>query len=398
MDNDGQLLGAILVFHDVTEARAMAIRMSHLARHDSLTGLPNRVLMYDRVLQAILQSRRLGQPFALLFLDLDHFKEINDLLGHHMGDLLLKEVGNRLKSCLRASDTVSRQGGDEFIILLTNLTEAEHAEDVIHKLVEALSVPFVIDNHEITVTCSVGAALFPDDGNNPEDLLKHADAAMYLSKAEGRNCYHFYSPELHEHLQSRRRLQIDLRQALEELQFKLVYQPKVNIAQRKVVGAEALLRWQRPCGQIVPPLEFIPLAEETGLILPLGAWVLETACLQCEAWYQETGIRLPVAVNISAKQFADQHFVPMVQACLARTQLPPAYLELEVTESLLMSNAERTRQTVANLKQLGVRVAIDDFGTGYSSLSYLKNTEDRSVLFAGRHAGQAGLCTGHGRR
>ena len=251
---------------------------------------------------------------------------------------------------------------------------------------EALSVPFVIDNHEITVTCSVGAALFPDDGDNPEDLLRHADAAMYLSKAEGRNCYHFYSLELHEHLQSRRRLQIDLRQALEELQFKLVYQPKVNIAQRKVVGAEALLRWQRPCGQIVPPLEFIPLAEETGLILPLGAWVLETACLQCEAWYQETGIRLPVAVNISAKQFADQHFVPMVQACLARTQLPPAYLELEVTESLLMSNAERTRQTVANLKQLGVRVAIDDFGTGYSSLSYLKNFEvhtlkiDRSFL------------------
>ncbi|WP_221090974.1 sensor domain-containing protein [Deinococcus aquaedulcis] len=372
LNEQGELLGAVLVFHDVSEARAMAVRMSHLAQHDALTDLPNRVLLRDRVSQAISRARRQGTRFAVLFLDLDHFKNVNDSLGHHVGDELLKAISARLRGVLRASDTVSRQGGDEFIVLLPDMREADHVEHVIAKLTEAVTAPYQVAGHHLEVGFSVGVALYPDDGESTDVLLQHADAAMYRAKAEGRGRHRFFSRALHQAILARQSLQAELRQAFERREFSLVYQPKVNLWTREVLGAEALLRWVRPDGRAVSPLDFIPLAEESGLIVPLGAWVLETACQQSRAWTQACGHNVPVSVNISPLQFADPGFLETVQRYLQGTGLTPGLLELELTESMLMADIERVQQTLGALRHLGVCVSIDDFGTGYSSLSYLR--------------------------
>ncbi|PTA68469.1 sensor domain-containing protein [Deinococcus arcticus] len=372
LNEQGELLGAVLVFHDVSEARAMAVRMTHLAQHDALTDLPNRVLLRDRVSQAIGRAQRQGTRFAVLFLDLDHFKNVNDSLGHHVGDELLRAIAGRLRGALRASDTVSRQGGDEFIVLLPDMREADHVENVLAKLTEALTVPYHVAGHQLDIGFSVGVALYPDDGESTDVLLQHADAAMYRAKAEGRGRHRFFSRALHEAILARQSLQTELRQAFERREFSLVYQPKVNLWTREVLGAEALLRWVRPDGRAVSPMDFIPLAEESGLIVPLGAWVLETACAQSRAWAQQCGHDVPVSVNISPLQFTDPGFLATVQRCLQGSGLSPRLLELELTESMLMADLERVQQTLGALRALGVCVSIDDFGTGYSSLSYLR--------------------------
>ncbi|GGK93838.1 EAL domain-containing protein [Deinococcus radiotolerans] len=393
ISDDGELLGAVIVFHDVSETRAMALRMSHLAQHDTLTDLPNRVLLRDRIAQATRLARRRGVNFAVLFLDLDHFKDVNDSLGHHVGDELLREVARRLLGSLRASDTVSRQGGDEFIILLPDVHDPAHVQTVIRKLMSAVTAPYVVEGQTLHVTVSVGAALYPADGDGPDDLLKHADAAMYRAKADGRNRHHFYSRALHDENQRQQQLRHDLRAALDAGQFHLVYQPKVNPQSGEVLGAEALLRWNGPHGP-VPPATFIPVAEDTGLILPLGRWVLREACQQAQRWVT-AGHALPVSVNISAAQFTDPTFLDTVQEELRRSGLGAHLLELEVTETILMRHVEHVQRNLEALRALGVQVSIDDFGTGYSSLSYLHafpvNTLkiDRSFLAPDRHGPQA---------
>ncbi|NTX99924.1 EAL domain-containing protein [Deinococcus sp. JMULE3] len=393
LSESGELLGAVIVFHDVTEARTMALRMSHLAQHDTLTDLPNRVLLRDRIAQATTLARRRGTPFAVLFLDLDHFKDVNDSLGHHAGDQLLREVARRLTGNLRASDTVSRQGGDEFIILLPEVSSAAHVQTVISKLMAAVTAPYDLDGQVVHVTLSLGAALYPQDGRDADELLKHADAAMYRAKAEGRNRHHFYSRELHDEIQRQHQLRQDLRAALDAGQFHLVYQPKVNPDSGAVLGAEALLRWNGPAGP-VPPATFIPVAEDTGLIVPLGRWVLREACAQARRWADD-GRALPVSVNISAAQFGETGFLETVQEELRSSGLSAHLLELEVTETLLMRHVEHVQRNLAALRALGVQVSIDDFGTGYSSLSYLHafpvNTLkiDRSFLAPDRSGPQA---------
>ncbi|GGB50451.1 EAL domain-containing protein [Deinococcus soli (ex Cha et al. 2016)] len=393
LSDSGELLGAVIVFHDVTQTRAMALRMSHLAQHDTLTDLPNRVLLRDRIAQATTLAHRRGAAFAVLFLDLDHFKEVNDTLGHHAGDQLLREVARRLTGTLRASDTVSRQGGDEFIILLPEVSSAAHVQTVIGKLMAAVTAPYDLDGQAAHVTLSLGAALYPQDGADPDELLKHADAAMYRAKAEGRNRHHFYSRALHGEIQRQQQLRHDLRAALDAGQFWLAYQPKVNPASGELLGAEALLRWNSPDGP-VSPATFIPVAEETGLIVPLGRWVLREACAQARRW-ADAGQPLAVSVNISAAQFADPTFVDTVQAELRASALSAHLLELEVTETLLMRHVEHVQRNLGVLRAQGVQVSIDDFGTGYSSLSYLHEFPvttlkiDRSFLAPGRSGPQA---------
>ncbi|MBZ9752291.1 EAL domain-containing protein [Deinococcus sp. HMF7604] len=369
---NGGLLGGVFVFHDVSEARVLSERMRYLAQHDVLTDLPNRVLLQDRVFETIQQARRLKTRFAVLFLDLDHFKHVNDALGHHVGDELLQAVADRLRGALRASDTVSRQGGDEFIILLPDVRATEHVERVIDKLMQAVTAPYTVAGRQLNITLSLGVALYPEDGQDTETLLQHADAAMYRAKGEGRNRHSFFSADLHQAAVSRQTLHTDLRLAVEQQQFTLVYQPKIDLQSRQVLGVEALLRWVRPGGQLVSPLDFIPVAEETRLILPLGAWVLEQACRQSQAWAHQHGMALTVSVNISPVQFTHASFLETVQRCLQVSGLAPEQLELELTESMLMANVGQVQQTLTALKGFGVRVSIDDFGTGYSSLSYLK--------------------------
>ncbi|MBZ9749757.1 EAL domain-containing protein [Deinococcus sp. HMF7604] len=373
LNEAGQLLGAVLVFHDVSDTRAMARHMSHLAQHDSLTDLPNRLLLRDRVSQAIERARRQGGRFAVLFLDMDHFKNVNDSLGHHVGDELLQSIAGRLRAALRASDTVSRQGGDEFIVMLPDIRETADVETVLGKLMEVISAPYHLAGHRVDTSFSIGVALYPEDGEDTDTLLQHADAAMYRAKDEGRGRHRFFSRSIHEASLARQLLQAELRRALDQRQFSLVYQPKVNLWTRQVLGVEALLRWTRPDGRPISPLEFIPLAEASGLIVPLGAWVLETACQQSRAWAQASGEELAVSVNISAVQFTDPGFVDMVERCLRNTGLSPRLLELELTESMLITDIARVQQTLRALQALEVCVSIDDFGTGYSSLSYLQN-------------------------
>ncbi len=390
---DGELLGAVMVFHDVSEARAMALRMSHLAQHDTLTDLPNRVLLRDRIAQATQLARRRDTAFAVLFLDLDHFKDVNDTLGHHAGDALLREIARRLQGSLRASDTVSRQGGDEFIVLLPDVGGAAQVETVMTKVMQAVTAPWTLDGQSVQVTVSLGAALYPQDARDPDELLKYADAAMYRAKAEGRNRFHFYSRALHEDIQRRQQLRQDLRAALETGQFWLAYQPKIDALSGQVLGAEALLRWDGPSGP-VPPATFIPVAEDTGMILPLGRWVLREACAQARRWAQ-AGQPTPVSVNISAAQFADPGFLDSITGELRRSGLDAHLLELEVTETILMRHIEQVQRTLGDLRDLGVQVSIDDFGTGYSSLSYLHAFPvstlkiDRSFLAPERRGPQA---------
>jgi diguanylate cyclase (GGDEF)-like protein len=347
-------------------------RIRHMAHHDELTGLPNRALLNARLAQALGQARRGGRPLALLFLDLDGFKYINDSLGHEIGDRLLRTAAMRLQSIVRPGDTVARLGGDEFVVMLVDLKQAEDAATIAHEIVQALSRPLRADDRTLHVTASVGVATFPADGDSAELLLKHADAAMYRAKAHGRNGVQCYTRDMGLQAHQRVELQSALRLAVEHGQFELHYQPQCAPESGRIVAVEALIRWPHPELGLVSPERFIPLAEETGLIAPIGRWVLRAACRQLQAWHAAGHTRLVMAVNLSARQFLAQDIPQLVRETLEEHGLPARALELELTETALMHNAESVRGTLQALKDLGVVLALDDFGTGYSSLNHLR--------------------------
>lgn len=371
-DRGGRVIGAVIVFRDVSQARAMVRKMSHLAQHDFLTGLPNRMLLNDRLTQAIALARHHGNQLAVLFLDLDRFKNINDSLGHAIGDQLLQLVAERLTACVRNSDTVSRQGGDEFVILLPKVEHGEDAARTAQKMLASLTAPYGIAQHDLHVTVSVGISTYPDDGQDAETLIKSADTAMYYAKENGRNNYQFFTQDMNTRAVERQSLEGGLRRAVGRQEFVLHYQPKVNLETGEITGAEALIRWQHPVRGLILPAQFVPIADDCGLIVPIGQWVLREACRQIRAWF-DAGLRpTPVAVNISAVEFRTNDFLVRVRSALEDAGLEPHYLELELTESVLMQDVESTNRMLQSLKTMGLRLTIDDFGTGHSSLSYLR--------------------------
>jgi diguanylate cyclase (GGDEF)-like protein/PAS domain S-box-containing protein len=357
---------------DITARKKAEALIIHSSEHDFLTGLPNRMLLNDRMNQAILLALRHRRRVAVLFLDLDGFKHINDSLGHPTGDKLLQSVGKRLVDCVRGSDTVSRQGGDEFVVLLSEEEDSQDASITARRMQRAVAEAHFIDQHDLHITCSVGVSLYPDDGLNAETLIKNADTAMYQAKENGRQTYQFFEPAMNTRAVERQSLEEGLRRALERHEFVVHYQPKVNLNTGEITGAEALLRWTHPLRGPVSPAQFIPVAEDCGLILPIGTWVLRQACQQAQAW---VAAGLPIgsmAVNISAMQLREENFVDSVFAIFKETGLDPRFLEVELTESVLMKHAESTASILKALRARGVQVAVDDFGTGYSSLSYLR--------------------------
>jgi diguanylate cyclase (GGDEF)-like protein/PAS domain S-box-containing protein len=371
-DRHGQVTGAVMVFHDVSSARALSLKMSYLAQHDSLTDLPNRVLLSDRLEQAMAVAQRESQKLGILYLDIDRFKTINDSLGHALGDRLLQSVASRLLECVRHSDTVSRQGGDEFVILLSRLTLAQDAAVIAEKILAAFGVAFQIDEHTVYATVSIGVVTFPDDGLEAQSLLKNADFAMYQAKESGRNCYQFFKPEMNVRAARRQSIQNGLRVALARNAFVLHYQPKFNLQTGAITAVEALIRWRHPMLGLLPPSEFISIAEDSGLIVPLGNWVLREACCQAKAW-QDAGLtKVKMAINTSAVELRTKDFVQSVGATLRDSGIDAAYLELELTETFLMQDPGSTVSVLHTLKSMGVGLALDDFGTGYSSLSYIR--------------------------
>jgi diguanylate cyclase (GGDEF)-like protein len=358
--------------HEVAERRLAEERLTHLAHHDALTGLPNRTLFSDRLAQALIDARRHGRLVAVLFLDLDRFKTINDTLGHDVGDALLKRVAERLSGCVRPGDTISRLGGDEFTLILADVAQAEDVVSMGQKLLSAFAEPFVVGERELFITPSIGITLYPLDADTLDGLLKNADVAMYRAKEIGRNNCQFFRPEMNQQAHERLALEHALRRALERAEFSLVYQPIVELASGRIVGAEALLRWRHPTLGPVPPAQFIPLAEETGLIVPIGEWVLRAACAQSRAW-REAGLpSLRLTVNLSIRQVRHHQLLAEVRRTLAESDTAPALLGLELTESILMQHHDAAVDTLNQLQRDGVVFSIDDFGTGYSSLSYLK--------------------------
>ncbi|MEW6646462.1 MAG: EAL domain-containing protein [Pseudomonadota bacterium] len=370
-DAQGEPTRYIGVFTDISEKKAAEERINHLAHFDLLTDLPNRVLLQDRLQNALERMRRSGQPLAVLFLDLDRFKNVNDSLGHPVGDRLLQVVAHRLNAVVRDQDTVARLGGDEFLLILEDLHDPQHAGVVARKILERLSEPARVDQHDLYIGASIGISIFPNDGTDSDVLIKNADTAMYRAKEMGRNNYQFYTPELTRLSLERFELECGLRQALEREELLLHYQPQATLHDARCIGAEALVRWQHPEKGLIPPDRFIPLAEETGLIQALGRWVLRTACKQAKRW-QEQGRPLRIAVNLSGQQIVHGDIVATVSEVLGETGLDPRWLELEITEGFVLSHAETGVRTLERLKALGITLAIDDFGTGYSSLSYLK--------------------------
>jgi diguanylate cyclase (GGDEF)-like protein/PAS domain S-box-containing protein len=371
-DRHGQSTGAVVVFRDVSVARTMSLQMAHSAEHDFLTGLPNRMLLSDRVSQSIVLARRHAKQLALLFLDLDGFKHINDSLGHPIGDKLLQSIAKRLITCVRASDTVSRQGGDEFVVLLSEMQHPEDAAIAARRMLESVAAPHSIDQHELHVTTSIGVSVYPDDGLDAETLIKNADTAMYQAKENGRHSYRYFKQEMNARAVERQFIEESLRRALERHEFALHYQPKINFKTDAITGAEALLRWTHPTRGPISPSEFIPVAEDCGLILPIGNWVLRQACEQARAWV-DAGLPVgSMAVNVSAREFRDENFLDGLFVILGETGLDPRLLELELTESVLMKHSDSAACVLHALRDRGVQVAIDDFGTGYSSLSYLQ--------------------------
>ncbi len=343
------------------------------AQYDSLTGLPNRILLQDRLRQAIEHSGRTGNPMWVAFLDLDRFKFVNDSLGHTAGDVLLTEISKRLQQAVRDTDTVARFGGDEFIIVLQGQTDENLRVGILHRLIEAVAMPVKLDEQEIVTTCSVGIAVYPADGSTPDILVKHADVAMYRAKELGRNNFQFFTQYMNEKVTERLRMETHLRKALELNEFSLFYQPKVDLDTKQIVGVEALIRWNSKELGFMSPVHFIALAEETGLIVPIGEWVLRTACAQAVAW-QEAGFgKLLMSVNLSIRQFRQTNLIESIATILKETRLQASCLELELTESLVMNEFESSIKILHDIKSLGIHLSIDDFGTGYSSLSYLKN-------------------------
>ncbi|MEN8761229.1 MAG: EAL domain-containing protein [Thiogranum sp.] len=371
-DSAGVVSHYVASFRDISEIKATEKRLEHLAHYDTLTDLPNRSLLTARLEQALSLAHRNHWTLAVIFIDLDHFKEVNDSLGHSTGDRLLTEVGKRLLHCVRESDTVARLGGDEFVIVLDNVANPGVVSEVLGKLKDALGHAVSLDDYELFVTASMGISLYPEDGQDAEVLLRNADSAMYHVKKEGRNQWGFYSARMNE--QSRRRLQLTsgLRHAIEKNQFSLVYQPQLALATRSVCGAEALVRWEHPELGLICPLEFIPLAEDTGIIEEIGEWVLEATCRQIAAWSGK-GLYLPrISVNVSARQFKSANFIERVEQLVQEHRLAPGCLDLEITESLLVRTDARLLDDMQRLCNIGVVFSVDDFGTGYSSLSYLK--------------------------
>ncbi|HOY70977.1 MAG TPA: EAL domain-containing protein [Methylotenera sp.] len=376
-DSDNRVTNYVTTLVDITREKSTADEIQFLAFYDPLTGLANRRLLIDRLNHALVSHARSGRDGALLFLDLDHFKSLNDTLGHDVGDMLLKEVAKRLTDCVREDDTVARLGGDEYVVLLENLSEkpleaARQAEIIGTKILNALNAPYQLGIHEHHNTPSIGAALFSDHNESQEELLKHADIAMYQAKKAGRNNLRFYDPQMQEAIHQRVELERELRKAVEKRQLELYYQIQVN-QKCEIIGAEALVRWIHPTRGLVPPLQFIPLAEETGLILPIGQWVLETACAQIKKWQKNDLTRnIVLSVNVSAKQFHQNTFAKHVKSALQANNINPKLLTLELTESILLEDFDATIATMNTLKKIGVQFSLDDFGTGYSSLQYLK--------------------------
>jgi len=371
-NREREVIGAVIVFRDVSAARAMSEQIAHSAEHDFLTGLPNRLLLNDRVSQAIALGQRHSYQVAVLFLDIDGFKHINDSLGHAIGDKLLQSISERLVGCIRAVDTVSRQGGDEFVMLLPAVENAQDAALAARRMLAAIAEAHNIDNHDLHVTASIGISVYPEDGLDVATLIQNADTAMYQAKENGRQSYQFFEVAMNVRAVERQSIEESLRRAVERNEFVLHYQPKINLRTRAITGAEALIRWTHPTRGAVSPAQFIPIAEDCGLILPIGDWVLREACTQARAWVDAGLPAVSMAVNVSAMQFQHEEFLKGVFDILKETGFDPHYLEVEVTESALMKRAEVTALVLQILRAGGVKVAIDDFGTGYSSLSYLR--------------------------
>ena len=352
----------------LAERKRLEAQLIHMAHHDALTGLPNRVLFREHMEHELTRARR-GESLAVLCLDLDHFKHVNDTLGHPIGDCLLQAVADRLRECARETDVVSRLGGDEFAIVAVASEQPRGAIALAERAITALSKPFELEGHHVVIGASVGIAVAPVDGLEADQLMKAADMALYRAKTDGRGVYRFFEPEMDAKMQTRRALELDLRKALVTNEFELYYQPLVNLASNEVCGFEALLRWNHPERGLISPAQFIPLAEEMGIIVPLGEWVLRQACAEAVGWPEE----IKVAVNISPAQFKSRSLALAVTSALAASGLAPQRLELEITESVLLQDSETTLATLHNLRDLGVQISMDDFGTGYSSLSYLRS-------------------------
>jgi diguanylate cyclase (GGDEF)-like protein/PAS domain S-box-containing protein len=359
-------------FIDITERKVAEEQVQFLAYYDALTGLPNRALLQDRLSKALASARRQKDKVALLFLDLDRFKDTNDSLGHSLGDLLLQNVAERLKRCAREQDTVARLGGDEFLIVLTNVKEIADAFVAAERFMHAMTTEFVVQGHSLSISCSVGISMFPENGTDSEILIKNADAAMYCAKESGRNSFRFFTEDMNAQGVERLTLENGLRLALDKKELFLVYQPQVDIVSGKIIGLEALLRWQHPTLGLVPPDKFIRIAENCGLIVPIGEWVLRTACSQARKWQDEGIPAVSVAVNVSAVQFRQEGFCQLIRKVLDETGLAPQHLELELTEGLLLANADVTFSVLQELTDMGLTLAIDDFGTGYSNFTYLR--------------------------
>ena len=371
-DSLGNIIGVIAMIRDVSERKAVEKAIEYQAYHDALTGLANRRLFHEHLTLALALAQRRRRLVGVLFLDLDHFKVVNDSLGHSVGDALLKQVSSRLRSAVRDGDTVARVGGDEFTIVLQDLQHRDDAVIVAKKVLRTIGQPFEVPEHRLYVTTSIGITIFPDDGEDAETLLKNADNAMYRAKADGRNTFHMSTHELSRSIAERMTMESALHGAMERNEFEIFYQPQIDLGTMRVVGMEALLRWKHPSRGITPPAEFISLAEERGLIVVIGDWVLRKACEQARQFQIASRQPLRVAVNLSPRQFREQTLVPRVQQAILETGLDPKLLELEITEGVAMENVELTIEVLTQLRSIGIRIAIDDFGTGHSSLSYLK--------------------------
>lgn len=373
-DSRGHIQGAVATFRDISEIRLLTAELSYLAFHDPLTGLPNRALLFERLTQELAYAERYNITVALLYLDLDLFKQVNDVFGHGVGDELLRQVAERLLGCVRRTDTVSRLGGDEFAVLLTGFDHQTFPEELATKIIKRLSEPFVLNQETVNVSTSIGISLFPEDGQDAESLVKHADTAMYQAKAQGRGCIQFFAPEMNRRAAERHELERDLRTAIAQDQLSLYFQPQIAPGTEQMIGAEALLRWHHPQKGLIPPARFIPVAEDSGhLMVSIGNWVIEKACAQARAWLDAGYPPVRISVNVSIVQLRNKDFSIYVENLLQRYRLTPDLLQLELTESIIMSDIAGATEQVRKIKDMGIHIAIDDFGTGYSSLSYLKD-------------------------
>jgi len=371
-NNRGEIIAKITTCEDISDRKRNEETIRNLAFYDSLTGLPNRSLFTDRMLQELAKAKRQRQMMAVIFIDLDRFKVINDTLGHATGDLLLQAVANQLKECIREGDTVSRLGGDEFLLLFPDITQLKDATVIAEKIVHKFSEAFTVNNKELYISASLGISIFPDNSDNIETLIKNADTAMYYAKQQGRNNYQFYSPKIDAYTTKKIQMETDLRKAIVNNELMLHYQPQVSLIDGKITGAEALIRWQHLEQGAISPAEFIPLAEETGLIQPIGEWIFRTVCRQIKQWQEARLQNIRVSVNVSMNQFRQNNFIEILTGIMKEIDIQPDCIELEITESAIMHDTSLTTTMLRELRARGIHIAIDDFGTGYSSLSYLK--------------------------